>query len=424
MLNVLIGFAVLGLLYVLLIKEIMHRTVAAAFTASLTILILFLLNIHAYEELLMGIDIDTILLLMSMMIMVTIMSRSNLFTYIAILIIKKTGDNPFILMSILGLIAGTISAFIDNVTTVILITPIILQIAREIRMDPRPLLLAIVFESNIGGTATLIGDPPNILIGTAADLGFNDFIVNLSPIVAVDALITLIIFKLLYKNWFNEWRKRAKNIYIEEHVELDKPLLYKSLSVFIFVIILFFLEDAFHYPPAIPAVIGAGLLLACVARSISIHEVLEGVEWSTLVFFIFMFIVIRGVELLGVMDFIASSISSLNLSREIIIVIIVWVSAIFSAFVDNIPFVMSMIPVIKYLNHVLHITNPVLYWALSLGGCLGGNGTLVGASANVVVASIAEKHGYSINFNYFMKRGMIIMIITVALSTIYLLLFY
>ena len=424
MYHVFIGFGILFLLYILLIKEYFHRTVAAGLTAALTLVVLILLGRRTYMEVLEGIDVDTIILLMAMMTMVTIMAEANIFTYLAIKIIKKTHKNPFLLMTILCLSTGIISGFIDNVTTVILMAPIIINIAKRIRIDPRPLLVAIILESNIGGTATLIGDPPNILIGTFADLGFNDFIVNLGPIVAIDMIVTLAILKFIFKDWFTMWKHRIRYFAIDETIEINRPLMYKSLIIFSITITLFFLEDTLGYPPAIPALIGAGLLLATTSREVTIHRALEGVEWTTLVFFIFMFIIIRGVQILGVMDFIAGNIASLNMPKEALIIVIVWVSAIFSAFVDNIPFVMSMIPVIQKLNMTLGIAGPVLYWALSLGGCLGGNGTLVGASANIVVASVAEKHGYDISFKYFLGKGMPIMIVTVGLATIYLLLFY
>jgi len=199
MYHVFIGFGILFLLYILLIKEYFHRTVAAGLTAALTLVVLILLGRRTYMEVLEGIDVDTIILLMAMMTMVTIMAEANIFTYLAIKIIKKTHKNPFLLMTILCLSTGIISGFIDNVTTVILMAPIIINIAKRIRIDPRPLLVAIILESNIGGTATLIGDPPNILIGTFADLGFNDFIVNLGPIVAIDMIVTLAILKFILR---------------------------------------------------------------------------------------------------------------------------------------------------------------------------------------------------------------------------------
>ncbi len=424
MLTVLIGFGILILLYALLILEYFHRTVAAGFTAAVTLMILIVIGFRNFEEIIMGIDIDTIVLLMSMMTMVTIMAHSNLFAYLAVKLIKKTHNSPFGLMAILGLTTGILSGYIDNVTTVVLISPIILDIAKKTRIDPRPLLLTIVFESNIGGTATLIGDPPNILIGTAANLGFNDFLINLGPIAAVDMIAALFLLKIMYRKWRDEWRKRVEHTRIVEEISIDYPLMMKSIAAFILTIILFLLEDVIGYPPAIPAVIGTGILLATASREVSIHMALEGVEWTTLVFFVFMFIVIRGIEILGVMDFIANSIATLHLPLELLIIIIVWVSALLSALVDNIPFVMSMIPVIKQLNTMMGISSPVLFWALSLGGCLGGNGTLVGASANIVVASIAEKHGYNISFKYFFKQGLPVTILTVFLATIYLLLFY
>ncbi len=422
--HILIGFMILAFLYYLLVKEYFHRTVAAGLTASITLLALILMGRGYFREVIEGIDVDTLVLLMSMMTMVTIMAHSNLFSYLALKLIRKTHGNPFYLMAILGLATGGISAFVDNVTTVVLMTPIIIDISRRLRVDPRPLLLAIVFESNIGGTATLIGDPPNILIGSATGLGFNDFIVNLGPIVAVDMVTTLFLLKVFYKDWFKEWSYRLKRTVIVERIKVHRPLMIKSLIAFAVTIALFTLEDVIGYPPAIPAMIGAGILLATASREVSIHTALEGVEWTTLVFFVFMFVVIRGVEIMGVMDYIADLIAGLGISREYMIIMIVWVSAVLSAFVDNIPFVMSMIPVIKHLNSIMGVTSPALFWALSLGGCLGGNGTLVGASANVVVASLSEKHGYSIGFNYYLKYGMPVMVLTVGLANLYLLLFY
>lgn len=425
MLGIVAGFAILVFLYALLVTERYHRTVAAGLAASVTLLVLIVMGFRDFKAVIEGIDVDTIVLLMSMMTMVTIMAESNVFTYLAVKLIDRTHDNPFLLMAILGLVTGVISGYIDNVTTVVLISPIILDIARKTRIDPRPLLITIILESNIGGTATLIGDPPNILIGSAADLGFNDFLLNLGPIVALDMAVALAMVKLMYRPWFSEWRRRMRFFRVTAgEIRVHRPLMAKSLAAFAVTIVLFLLEDVIGYPPAIPAVIGAGILLATASREVTIHRALEGVEWTTLVFFIFMFIVIRGVELLGVMDYIAGSIAAMHLSKQLLVVTIVWVSAILSALIDNIPFVMSMIPVIKSLNQAMGITSPVLYWALSLGGCLGGNGTLVGASANIVVASIAEKKGYNISFRYYLARGMPVTLATVALATLYLLAFY
>ncbi len=425
MLTVVIGIGLLFFMYFILVKEYFHRTVAAGLAASVTLAVLIGLGVNDYDEILRGIDVDTIILLMSMMIMVTIMSYSNVFTYLSAWIIRHNIDSPFRLVALLGIVTGVISGFIDNVTTVIIVTPIILDVARRIRIDPRPMLMTVVLESNIGGAATLIGDPPNILIGSATGLGFNDFIVNLGPIVAVDMAVSIILLRIIYRSWFRKLSHRlSRLVVIEEDISIDKRLMAKSLVAFSIAIALFMLEDTLGYPPAIPAVISAGLLLATASREVSIHRALEGVEWTTLVFFIFMFIVIKGVEMLGVMEFIAGAIGGLHMPLYALIVVIVWSSAILSAFIDNIPFVMSMIPVIRRLNAAMGVHTPVLYWALSLGGCLGGNGTLVGASANIVVASLAEKNGYDISFRYFLRIGFPVMTVTVALATLYLLLIY
>jgi len=334
--------------------------------------------------------------------------------------------HPFRLIAVLSAITAAISAFIDNVTTVLLITPLVIEIARKIRVNPRPLLLSIIFASNIGGTATLIGDPPNILIGSIAKLGFMDFIYNLTPIVIVDFLFFLVLIRLLNNKWIIQYTKATTRIRRLEyyHQPVNKRLLYKVLIALAIVIILFTLEDLLGYPPAIPALIGVSILMLLTGRRINIESVLRDIDWSTLVFFIAMFIVIKGVEDLGFVEFIANGICGISKDFVTIMMLIVWVSAILSAFIDNIPFVMTMIPVIPNIASSLHVDPTPLYWALSLGGCLGGNGTLVGASANIVVAGLADKHGYHIPFKTFIKQGMPVMILTVALSSIYLIIRY
>ena len=420
-----IGFAVLMVLYGLLIFEVMHRTAAALLSAALILILDVVLRFAGFTELIRGIDMNTILLLMSMMMIVSVLSRTGVFGYLASKILLKFYPNPFLLITVLTAITAIVSAFIDNVTTVLLITPIVLEIMEKLRIDPRPVLLAIVFASNIGGTATLVGDPPNIIIGSAAGLGFTDFIYNLTPIVALDFLLFLILIRFMYSRWFSYYRARIGKLreIRTSKTYVDKQMLYKVLGVLILVLVLFFLEDFFGYPPAIPPLIGVGLLML-LSRNIDIDAVLGDVDWSTLVFFMAMFLVIRGIERLGVMDFIAQGICALSTNYVVLILLVVWISAIVSAFVDNIPFVMAMIPVIAAISRVTGIDAIPLYWALSLGGCLGGNGTLVGASANVVVAGISDRHGYHISFASFMRYGMPVLFLTVGASSIYLVLRY
>ncbi len=423
-----IGLGVLVAIYTLLTLEVAHRTVIALLGVAIVFILNILFGYADYGDLLRGIDLDTILLLMSMMIIVSVLSKTGIFEYMASNILRRYIYSPFKLIAVITAFTAFVSAFIDNVTTVLLITPITIEIFRRLKLDPRPALLAVVFASNIGGTATLIGDPPNIIIGSYAKLGFMAFIRNLTPIVIVVFLVSLIIIRKMFARWFKYFHKiveyhRVSGTIIE--VPKVEHSLFRKVSVVLAIVItMFFLEDYFHYPPAVPALIGAGILLIMVRKSISLEEVLADVDWSTLVFFIAMFIVVKGVEELGFIDFLARGIASIGHGYIVLLMVIVWLSAIVSAFVDNIPYVMSMVPVIAKLGQILNVDVVPLYWALSLGGCLGGNGTLVGASANIVVAGIADKHGYHISFKYFLKYGMSITSVSILLSSIYLVLRY
>ena len=422
-----IGGLVLVVLYILLTLEVAHRTVVALIMAGIVLLLNVIIGFSSYIELLEGIDIDTILLLMSMMIMVSILSETGFFSFIASKVLIKYFNKPYQLVIILTGLTAAVSAFIDNVTTVLIITPIVIEVCQRIRIDPRPLLVMIVFASNIGGTATLIGDPPNILIGTHADLGFMDFIYHVTPAVLAIFLVFILVVRLIFRKWFKIYYEKIEGVErsrVAYSVSMDKRRVEIVLFPFLLVIILFILEDLLGYPPAVPALIGVGILFAMIGRDIDIDEVLHRVDWTTLVFFMAMFIIIKGVEKLGLMHAIAYGLLGFSSNKAILLVMIAWVSALISAFVDNIPFTMTMLPVIDIIAESVSYDITPLYWALSLGACLGGNGTLVGASANIVVAGIAEKHGYPISFKGFLKYGMIVTTISLIISTIYLLLRY
>ena len=421
--SVALGFGVLILLYTLLTLEIVHRTVAALFTAAVVVVLDIVLRFVGFTDLINEIDMNTILLLMCMMMFVSILSKTGVFSHMSSALLRRLHAKPFTLIAVLSAVTATVSAFIDNVTTVLLISPVILEISRRLKIDPRPILLSVVFASNIGGTATLIGDPPNILIGSKAGLGFKDFIYNLTPAVMLSFLAFLGVMAFLLRGWLRRYSPSTSSIngWI---ANVDRSLLRKALASLSVTLLLFGLEDVFEYPPAIPPIVGIGILLMLARGRVRIEDVLSDVDWSTLVFFMAMFIVIRGVEALGVMDFIAGAIMSVAHGYAALLIIIAWVSAVVSAFVDNIPFVMSMIPVIARIATTAAVASTPLYWALSLGGCLGGNGTLVGASANVVVAGIAERHGHHISFRSFLKYGMPVMTVTVAVSTVYLIVRY
>jgi len=423
MLFIAIGFAILVLMYALLMLEVMHRTAVAILVAGIVFALNTALHFTTFEDLLAGIDLNTVLLLMSMMIIVGVLSRTGFFEYVAETLVYRTKGHPFLLVAALSAITALVSAFIDNVTTVLLMAPIVISVCRELRVDPRPVLLSTVFASNIGGTATLIGDPPNIIIGSAAHFSFMDFVRHLTPIAVADVFLLIAISPLLFRSWFRSYSGRSLEA-TPRASRIDKPLLKKVLAVLTIVISLFLLEDALGYPPSIPAIIGAAITLILVKSRISLEDALNFVDWPTLIFFVFMFVAIRGVERLGVMDFIASAISSIAPNLPLAMMVVLWVSAILSAFVDNIPFVMAMVPVIERIASALGTESMPLYWALALGGCLGGNGTLIGASANIVVAGIAEKHGYHIPFRWFMRYGMPVMLATVGAAGAYLVIRY
>ena len=425
--SILLGFGLLALFYILVILDILDRTASALLVAGLVFILNIPLGFSDFDELVSSVNLDTILLLMSMMILVHSLARTGAFDYMASRILLRLRESPFILMAVLTGLTAFVSAFIDNVTTVLLITPIIIEMARKAGFNPLPMLMAVVFASNIGGTATLVGDPPNIIIGSVAKLSFRSFIDNLAPIILVDFFVFLLMARLLFSGWMDEYRSTASSAAIEEprSGDVDWSLLHRVMGVLTIVVILFFLQDRFHYPPAVPAMIGVALLLAVTGRRVDIAETLvEGVDWTTLVFFIAMFIIIKGVEDLGVIHFIANGIASMSGDPLITALLIVWVSAIASAFIDNIPFTMAMVSIIPLVSSALNVAAEPLYWSLSLGACLGGNGTIIGASANIVVAGIADRQGFRMSFNRFMKYGFPVMLATVAVASIYVALRY
>jgi len=407
-------------IYAMLVAEVLHRTAVALMGAAVVFVLNIFLHFGDFRDLIEYIDMDTILLLMSMMVIVSALSRTGFFEWLAARLVARFGRRPAALLIVLSAFTAFISAFIDNVTTVLLITPVVVETFTYLRVDPRPAVLSIVFASNIGGTATLIGDPPNILIGSATDLGFMDFIYNLTPAVALAFLAFTAVILYMFRGWLSGFR----GVEAAEAKIKDFPLLERVGLALAVVIGLFFAEDVLGYPPAVAAIIGVGILLAVARGSVDIEEAIRDVDWSTLVFFMGMFMVIGGIKGLGVIDFIADSLVGISTEPAVLAALIMWVSALVSAFIDNIPFVMAMIPVITSIAATLAINHEPLFWALSLGGCFGGNGTLVGASANIVAAGLSEKYGYPISFRSFIKYGFPVMLTTVAVATAYVLLRY
>ncbi|WP_297460391.1 ArsB/NhaD family transporter [Thermococcus sp.] len=398
--------------YALIISEKVHRTVAALFGAAL---ILFI-RIVPWDKLPEYLDLDTLFLLIGMMIIVNTARESGLFEFIAIKTAKLARGSPMKVLLLFSLVTALVSSVLDNVTTVLLLTPMLLYITRLMDVNPVPFLLAEVFASNIGGTATLIGDPPNIMIGSAAGLSFNEFLVNMGPIAAVDLVLSLGLIYLIYRGAMrvDEKKKRSITSIIEslreEEAIRDHSLFRKSVIVILAVIGLFFVHDKLGLEPAVVALFGASVLL--IWSGMEPDEILEKVEWTAIFFFVGLFILVGALVETGVINGIASWVTGHIHSTGEALVIITWFSAIASAIVDNIPLTAAMIPLIKAMGSSMNIYP--LWWALSLGACLGGNGTAIGASANVVVIGIAAREGIRISFVEFLKVGLVVMIVTVA----------
>ena len=419
--NVVLAVLIFTITYVIIMSEKINRTAIALVGAVL----LLLFNIITQEKAISYIDFNTIGLLLGMMIVVNIMKRSGIFEYIAIYAAKKVHGDPWKILIIFSVITACFSALLDNVTTILLIVPIALVISDTLEINPIPFLLPLILVANIGGTATLIGDPPNIMIGSATGLGFMDFIKNLLPVVTLIFLITIFIIKFVSKKKLAvDDSKKDKIMKFDENLAIkDKSLMVKSIAVLLITILGFILHQKFGYESATVAFLGASVLL--LISGINPEEILIDIEWPTIFFFSALFILVGSLEEVGIIGMLAEKLIELTKGNLFITtMVILWGSAIASAFLDNIPFVATMIPLIKNIGILTGINILPLWWALSLGACLGGNGTLVGASANVIVSGMLEKHGHRLSFIDYMKVGFPVMIISVAISSIYLAIFY
>ncbi|HDZ36426.1 MAG TPA: transporter [Thermococcus sp.] len=409
-----IAVAVFLFTYALIISERVHRTVAALFGAA----VVLFLKIVPWEAVPEHLDLDTIFLLIGMMIIVNTAKESGLFEFIAIKTAKFAKGSPMKVLLLFSVVTAVISSVLDNVTTVLLLTPMLLYITRLMEINPIPFLLSEVFSSNIGGAATLIGDPPNIMIGSAAGLSFNDFIFNMGPIAAVDLVVSLGLIYLLYRNVMRVNKAKRDRILStieglnEEEAIRDYGLFKKSVTVIIGVVLLFFIHDRLGIEPAVVALTGASVLLMWSRKDP--EGILERVEWTAIFFFIGLFIIVGSLVETGVIDVAARWILGYIDTTGEALVIIAWFSAIASAIVDNIPLTAAMIPLIKAMGSSMNVYP--LWWALSLGACLGGNGTAIGASANVVVLGIAAREGVRITFMDFLRVGLIIMLTTVGIG--------
>ncbi|EOD00394.1 SLC13 family permease [Caldisalinibacter kiritimatiensis] len=419
--QVLITAIIFILTYVLIVSEKLNRTTIALFGASIVLALKIVSQEYAFES----VDFNTIGLLIGMMVIVNITKKTGVFQYLAIKAAKLAEGEPWRIILAFSIITAISSALLDNVTTVLLIVPVTLVITDTLKINPIPFLIPEILFANIGGTATLIGDPPNIMIGSSTKLGFMDFVINLSPVVIIIFIITTFILKFVYRKQLTVDEKLKKRImeFDESKSIKDKNLLKKSLFVLGLTMLGFITHQFIGLESATVAIVGAALLL--VLSNINPEEVLLEIEWTTIFFFAGLFILVGSLEKVGIIENIAEEIINLTKGNLFLTaIIIVWVSALASAFIDNIPFVATMIPLIKSIGTMSTMDITPLWWALALGACLGGNGSLVGASANVIVAGMLEKTEHNISFVNFLKIGFPIMIISIFISTIYLIVFY
>lgn len=392
------------------------------------VLFMFIGFVPQYKAFAHYIDWNVIFLLVGMMIMVGIIKITGLFEYIAIFLAKKAKGNPKKILLMLFFITGIFSALLDNVTTVVIITPISILIAVELGISPLPFVITQAIASNIGGTATLIGDPPNLMIGSAAGLSFLDFIKNLAIFITFNMLVCAGVVYLFFRKKLvvsNERRARIME-FQEKALITDKSLLIYSISVFIIFLILLILQEPLQLHAATIA-LSAAVLLMLRAKKVNIdHFINNEIEWSTILFFIGLFIMVGALEEIQLINLFSDKIMALTKGNlQLTAVSLIWTSGIASAFIDNIPFVATMIPMIKDISASVGVQETMpLWWALSLGACFGGNGTLIGASANVISAGICKKSNYPVSFLTFTKYGAVVTIINLIFATGFILLKY
>ena len=427
-----VSTVILVVSYLILFTEKLNRAVVALLGA----VVMIFAGVLTQDSAIAGIDFNTLALLIGMMIIVGIAEKSGMFQYVAVWSAKKVRASPRGLLIVLAAVTAVFSALLDNVTTVLLVAPVTFQITRKLKINPYPYLILEIFASNIGGTATLIGDPPNILIGSALQLSFMDFVYELTPIVAATMVVLIVAFDLIWgrKMSASDKSREAVMRLNEKDTITDPVLLVKSLVVLIAVIIGFMAAEHFHIANGTIAVFGAVVLLMLYTwgnshsdREHKVEEAFGLVDWTTIFFFAGLFAIVYGLEESGVLALMGNKfIEVTDGSIEKAAMIVVWMSAFVSTAIDNIPFVATMIPMIKSMEASLGGREAMMpvWWALSLGACFGGNGTLIGASANVVVAGMAMREGHPIKFLGFLIWSVPVMLLSVGIATVFLYLEY
>ena len=450
-----VGLAILICVYILIIFETVHRTLAAALGGLTAVIALNYFTVEpalSLKAVTTMIDWETIGLLLGMMVMVGVISHTGVFEWFAVEAYKKSEGSIWSLVVILCVVTAVLSAFLDNVTTVLLLTPVTIQLAKVLDLQPVPILIAEVLFSNIGGAATMIGDPPNIMIGSGLSpdaiesaeggkyaelasegVNFNDFIIEMAPGILMTVVPAFMLLKWMYRDEFSGKRIRDVAELEAKYGIKDYKMLTTSGFILGLVILGFFLHPITHMPVSWIALGGAVLMLLATNRH-ELDEPLEEVEWTTLLFFAGLFVLVHSLQYMGVINFIGEYVEQaivwfpqgddgiIRLTAAM--VILLWVSAVASAFIDNIPYTATMIPIVLQISQGANVELGPLIWALAFGACLGGNGTLIGASANVVMAGMSEEAGYPVSFNEFFKAGFPMMILTTAIVTLYMVLVY
>lgn len=411
-----IAVAVFLIVILLIITERVHRTAAAMAGA----VVLILTGVMSADKALSYIDFNTIGVLVGMMIFVAIVRQSGMFEYIAVRAAKAVHGDPWKIMVAFTLITAVLSAILDNVTTVLLVGPMSIAIARMLKIDPVPFLMGQILASNVGGTATLIGDPPNIMIGSAAHLSFLDFLDNTGFAVLFILAVLILLMKIVYEKKIElgtvdtgaiEKLDPSKSI-------TNRALMKKGIIVLICVIIGFMFHDKLGIESSVIALTAAAVMLV-IGRE-DVDQAIQDVEWTTILFFMSLFVVVGGLTETGIIKELASKIiDATNGHPMVTMLVLLWASALLSSILDNIPFVATLIPLILAMQaDGMDVTS--FWWAISLGACLGGNGTMIGASANVVLSDISTKHGYPITFKSYLKVGMPFMLLSIVISTVFL----
>lgn len=411
-----VAVAVFLIVILLIITERVHRTAAAMAGA----MVLILTGVMSADKALSYIDFNTIGVLVGMMIFVAIVRRSGMFEYIAVRAAKAVHGDPWKIMVAFTLITAVLSAILDNVTTVLLVGPMSIAIARMLKIDPVPFLMGQILASNVGGTATLIGDPPNIMIGSAAHLSFMDFLENTGFAVLFILVVLILLMKIVYEKKIElgtvdtgaiEKLDPSKSI-------TNRALMKKGIIVLICVIVGFMFHDKLGIESSVIALTAAAVMLI-IGRE-DVNEAIQDVEWTTILFFMSLFVVVGGLTETGIIKELASKIiDATNGHLMVTMLVLLWASALLSSILDNIPFVATLIPLILAMQaDGIDVTS--FWWAISLGACLGGNGTMIGASANVVLSDISTKHGYPITFKSYLKVGMPFMLLSIVIATVFL----